>query len=287
MTFVKRLAFLPTLAFWLLAMAGTALAEGPVSGAIGFQPPATPVAEKILDFHNLLLWIISAITIFVLALMVYVMVRFRERANPTPSRTVHNTTVEVLWTVIPILILVFIAVPSFRLLYFADRAPADEVEMTIKAVGKQWYWSYEYPDHGNFTFDAIMVDEADLEPGQPRLLATDNAVVLPVDTTIRILVTAGDVLHNFAMPAFGIKMDGVPGRINETWAYVPAEHAGEVFYGQCSELCGVGHSYMPIMIKMVTKQEFAEWVEVAQEEFARVDSPDNRMAVAASAAVAE
>ena len=170
-------------------------------------------AEKIEDFHNLGLGIISAISVFVLALMLYVMVRFRESANPTPSRTVHNTLIEVLWTVIPILILVFIAVPSFRLLYFADRAPAEEVEMTIKAIGKQWYWSYEYPDHGNFTFDAIMVEEEELEPGQPRLLATDNAVVLPVDTTIRILVTAGDVLHNFAMPAFGIKLDGVPGRM--------------------------------------------------------------------------
>jgi cytochrome c oxidase subunit 2 len=287
MTFVKRLAFLPALACLLLALAGTALAGGPEPRAIGFQPPATPTAEKIEDFHNLLLWIISAISVFVLALMLYVMVRFRESANPTPSRTVHNTLIEVLWTVIPILILVFIAVPSFRLLYFADRAPAEEVEMTIKAIGKQWYWSYEYPDHGNFTFDAIMLEEEELQPGQPRLLATDNAVVLPVDTTIRILVTAGDVLHNFAMPAFGIKLDGVPGRINETWAYIPAEHAGETFYGQCSELCGVGHSYMPIMVKMVTKEEFAAWVEQAQEEFARVDSPENRTAVAASAAAAE
>ena len=287
MTFVRSKAFLSALACSLLVMAGTAIAGQPEPRAIGFQPPATPVAEKIVEFHNLLLWVISGISIFVLALMVYVMVRFRESANPTPSKTVHNTTIEVLWTVIPILILVFIAVPSFRLLYFADRAPAEEVEMTIKAIGKQWYWSYEYPDHGNFTFDAIMLEEEELGSDQPRLLATDNAVVLPVDTTIRILVTAGDVLHNFAMPAFGIKMDGVPGRINEVWAYVPAEHAGQVFYGQCSELCGTGHSYMPIMIKMVTKEEFAQWVEQAQEEFARVDSPETRTAVAASAAKAE
>ena len=284
---MRPMAFLSALACSLLAVAGTALAAQPEPRAIGFQPSATPTMEKIAAFHDLLLWVISGISIFVLALMVYVMIRFRESANPTPSKTVHNTTIEVLWTVIPVLILVVIAVPSFRLLYFADRAPAEEVEMTIKAIGKQWYWSYEYPDHGNFTFDAIMVEEEDLEPGQPRLLATDNAVVLPVDTTIRVLVTAGDVLHNFAMPAFGIKLDGVPGRINETWAYVPAEHAGKVFYGQCSELCGTGHSYMPIMIKMVTKEEFAEWVEQAQEEFARVDSPENRTAVAASAAETE
>ena len=258
-----------------------ALAGQPVDWQTGFQPAATPVAEGIHAFNDILFVIIVVVVVFVLALLLYVMWRFSEKRNPTPSRVTHNTLLEVLWTTIPVIILVVIAVPSFKLLYFADRLPADDVEMTIKAIGRQWYWSYEYPDHGNFTFDAYMLADDELEPGQPRLLATDYPIVLPVDTNIRILVTASDVLHNFAVPAFGLKLDGVPGKVNETWTRITEEGT---YYGQCSELCGTGHSYMPIMVKAVSKQEFEEWVKQAQEEFARVDEPVEPAAPAESEA---
>lgn len=259
-----------------------ALAGQPVPWQMGFQEAATPTMERISSFNDLLLVIIVAITIFVLGLLLYVMWRFNEKRNPNPSRTTHNTPIEVLWTVIPVIILVGIAVPSFKLLYFADRI--EEADMTIKAIGRQWYWSYEYPDHGNFTFDAYMVAEEDLREGQVRLLDTDNPVVLPVDTNIRVLVTAGDVIHNFAMPSFGVKLDGVPGRINETWFRITRTGT---FYGQCSELCGTGHAYMPITIKAVTPEAFEDWVEQAREEFAKVDEPiraGDRVRIAGAAA---
>lgn len=250
------------------ALPTPALAGQPVPWQMGFQEAATPTMERISSFNDLLLVIIVAITVFVLGLLLYVMWRFNEKRNPNPSRTTHNTLIEVLWTVIPVIILVGIAVPSFKLLYFADRI--EEADMTIKAIGRQWYWSYEYPDHGNFTFDAYLVAEEDLQEGQVRLLDTDNPVVLPVDTNIRVLVTASDVLHNFAMPSFGVKLDGVPGRINETWFRITRTGT---FYGQCSELCGTGHAYMPITIKAVTPEAFEDWVKQAQDEFAKVDEP--------------
>jgi len=272
MTFLSRLgsfaaAFLLTLG---PATLGTALAQ-PENYQLGFQKAVTPVAERIESFHDLLLVLITVITIFVLALLLWVMFRYSEKRNPNPSRTTHNVTLELAWTVIPVLILIGIAFPSFRLLYFSDQV--QEADITVKAIGRQWYWSYEYPDHGNFTFDSFMVAEADLQPGQPRLLTADNALVLPVDTNIRFLVTASDVLHNFAMPQFGLKTDAVPGRINETWTYVPAEYAGQTFYGQCSELCGTGHAYMPINIHMVTKEEFAAWTEQAREQYGSNEAP--------------
>ena len=269
---MTRFLFLAALAAVGLLAAGTAGAAEPQPWQMGLQPAVSPVMEEIHAFNNLLLWIISGIVVFVLALLLYVMWRFSEKRNPTPSKTTHNTLIEVVWTVVPVIILVIIAVPSFRLLYLTDRNPDGEIEMTIKAIGHQWYWSYEYPDHGNFTFDAYMVADEDLEEGQKRLLTTDNAVVLPVDTNIRILVTASTVLHNFAMPSMGLKMDGVPGRINETWVRINREGT---YYGQCSELCGTGHAYMPIMIEAVSKEAFAEWVEGAKEEFARVETPDS------------
>jgi len=268
MTVLSRLGIL---AAAFLSTLGSAFASEPEPWQLGFQPAVTPVAERIHSFHDILLWLITLISLFVLGLMLYVMWRFSEKRNPNPSKTTHNTLIEVVWTVVPIIILVAISIPSFRLLYFSETV--QDADITVKAIGRQWYWSYEYPDHGNFTFDAYMVADEDLEPGQPRLLATDNAMVLPVDTNIRFVITASDVLHNFAMPSFGLKTDAVPGRINETWAYVPAEFAGKIFYGQCSELCGTGHAYMPIMIKMVTKQEFAAWTEQAQQEFGRVEEP--------------
>lgn len=273
---LKRIAFLAASSWPLVVLSGLAFAAGPRDGQLGFQAPVTPTMEEIVAFHDLLLVIITVIAVFVLLLMLYVMFRFSERRNPTPSKTTHNTVVEVVWTVVPIIILVVIAIPSFKLLYFADRV--ENPDLVVKAVGKQWYWSYEYPDNGNFTFDSYMLSDDELEEGQPRLLAADNAMVLPVETNIEFLITAGDVLHNFAVPAFGIKLDGVPGRINRTWAFVPQEYAGETFYGQCSELCGTGHAYMPIMVKMVTKEEFAEWTAWAREEYAQVESPDLRLA---------
>ena len=266
-----RFLFLAALAALGLLAVGTAGAAEPQPWQMGFQPAASPVMEEIHAFNNLLLWIISGIVVFVLGLLLYVMWRFSEKRNPTPSKTTHNTLIEVVWTVVPVIILVIIAIPSFRLLYLTDRDPENEIEMTIKAIGHQWYWSYEFPDHGNFTFDAYMVADEDLEDGQRRLLTTDNALVLPVDTNIRILVTASTVIHNFAVPAMGLKMDGVPGRMNETWVRITKEGT---YYGQCSELCGTGHAYMPIMIEAVSKDDFGQWVEQAKEEFARVETPD-------------
>ncbi len=247
---------------------GVLLAAQPQPWQMTFQPAASPTMERIQAFNDLVFPIIVAISVFVLGLLLYVMWRYSEKRNPTPSKTTHNTVIEVIWTVVPVIILVVIAVPSFKLLYFADRI--EDAELTIKAIGRQWYWSYEYPDHGDLTFDAYMVEDEDLEPGQPRLLQTDNALVLPVDTRIRLLVTASDVIHSFAMPSMGLKLDGVPGQVNETWVQINSEG---MFYGQCSEICGTGHSYMPIMIKAVSKEAFAEWVETAKEEFAQADEP--------------
>lgn len=248
---------------------GLALAAQPTPWQMGFQPAASPVMEQVDGFHDFLLVVITLISVFVLALMIYVFIKFNAKANPTPSRTTHNTTIEVLWTVIPIIILVVIAVPSFKLMYYADRAV--DADMTLKVAGNQFFWTYEYPDHDELTFDAIMVDEADLKDGDLRLLTTDNAVVLPVDTTIRLLLTANDVIHAWAVPAFGVKMDAVPGRLNETWFRINNEGT---YYGQCSELCGSNHGFMPIMVKAVSKDEFAAWVEKAKEEFAGNTDPD-------------
>jgi cytochrome c oxidase subunit 2 len=252
------------------ALIGLALGSGEASAAqpepwqLGFQPPASPVMDQVESLHDLLLWIITLISIFVLALLLYACVRFRAARNASPSRRTHHTLLEITWTALPVLILVVIAIPSFKLLYFMDRV--HEPEMTIKAIGHQWYWSYEYPDDGNFAFDAYMVDEADLQEGQLRLLTTDNALVLPVDTDIRVLITATDVLHSWAVPAFGVKTDAVPGRVNETWVRI--EEPG-MYYGQCSELCGDFHGFMPIMVRAVGKEEFEAWTQLAREQFAR------------------
>lgn len=265
-----------TAALITLAIAAPALAQPagqPSPWLLGMQPAIGPVAEEIHDFHDLLLWIITLISVFVLALLIYVMVRFRASANPVPSKTSHNTLVEVVWTVVPILILVVIAVPSFKLLYFADKTK--EAELTIKAIGKQWFWTYEYPDNGNFTFDATMVADGDIKDGQLRLLETDNSVVVPVDTNVRLLVTAADVIHAWALPAFGVKKDAVPGRLNETWFRATREGT---FYGQCSEICGAYHGYMPIRVEVVSKDAYAKWVEEAKQKFASVDGSSPRLA---------
>jgi cytochrome c oxidase subunit 2 len=267
----------------LAVFAGGAAASEPLPWQMGFQPAASPTAERIGILNDVLMIIIVGTVVFVLGLLLYVIWRFAEKRNPTSSKTTHNTFVEVVWTVFPVVILIIIAVPSFKLLYFADRV--EEAEMTVKAIGRQWYWSYEYPDHGNFAFDAIMVPDDELQPGQKRLLDTDLSVVLPVDTDIRLLITASDVLHAFAVPAFGIKLDAVPGRVNETWVRI---NQPGTYYGQCSEICGTGHSYMPIKVVAVSKADFESWVAQAKEEFARVDEPDQgvRLAEAAGAAPA-
>jgi len=268
-TITKRLI---TALMVMLGTTGMALANKPEPWQVTFQKAASENMTMITDLNNFLLVLMTVITAFVLALLLYVMVRFNAKANPTPSKTSHNTLIEVLWTVLPIVILVVIAIPSFRLLYFQREIP--EADMTIKATGYQWYWGYEYPDHGDFAFDSLML--SDEERGdQPRLLATDTAMVVPVDTTVRVLVTSADVIHAFAMPAFGLKIDSVPGRMNETW--FKAEKTG-TFYGQCSELCGIRHAFMPIRIEVVEKEAFAAWVEEAQEEYAEVETSKSQLA---------
>jgi cytochrome c oxidase subunit 2 len=213
------------------------------------------------------------ITAFVFGLMAWIVIRYNKKRNPTPSKTTHNTLLEVVWTVVPVIILLVIVVPSFRLLYYTDRV--EEADMTLKAIGHQWYWSYEYPDHGDFTFDALILEDDELEEGQPRLLATDTAVVLPVGAKIRLLTTADDVIHSWAVPALGVKMDSVPGRVNETWFQINREG---IYYGQCSELCGTLHGFMPIMIEAVSQEDFDAWVVMAQEEYASADDTPTEVA---------
>ena len=236
--------------------------------------------ENIVWFHDFLLYIITAITAFVLVLLVIVIVRFNARANPVPSRTTHNTLIEIAWTIIPIVILMVIAVPSFKLLFFQLNIPA--ADLTVKATGKQWYWSYNYPDNGQIEFDSLMLKEGERKEGQPRLLAVDNEMVVPVNKTVRVITTGADVIHSFAVPSFGIKIDAVPGRINETWFKATREG---IYYGQCSELCGKDHAYMPIAVRAVSEQAFAAWVEEAKKKYARdaVPPPTN---VAAAQSIA-
>ena len=228
-----------------------------------FQDPMSPTAEKIYDLNVFLLWIEVIITVFVLGLMAYICIRFRAKANPTPSKTTHNTPLEVLWTGVPILILIIIAVPSLKVLYFADKT--QDAEMTLKVIGNQWYWTYEYPDHEGLTFDSYPIPDEELKEGQPRLLSVDNPVVLPAKTNIRLLMSSNDVIHNWGMPSLAIKLDTTPGRVNETWTHI--NQPGD-YYGMCSELCGVNHSFMPIHIKALPKSEFNEWIASAKKEFA-------------------
>ena len=271
---VSRLFYTVLLAAAWLQTGPSFAQSGPQPWQMDFRPSATPVMDDIIDFHNLLLVIEVLIVLFVLGLMVYICVKFNAKANPVPSKTTHNVFLEVVWTVIPIIILIVITVPSVKLLVFMDKAPKEKVEMTLKVIGHQWYWSYEYPDAGDLAFDSNIIpdEEIDASKGQIRLLEVDNRIAIPVDTTIRVLMTSDDVLHNWAVPAFGIKMDTVPGRINESWIRVPAARAG-VYRGQCSELCGVNHGYMPIVIEAKSKQDFAKWLIKAKKEFANEASP--------------
>lgn len=266
---MRRMGLLGLMGLAIVALTGGAVwAAQPEPWKLGFQEAASPVMADINWFHNFLLWIITAITIFVLILLVIVIVRFNARSNPNPSKTTHNTLIEVAWTIIPVLILVGIAVPSFRLLFFQLDVP--KADLTIKATGKQWFWTFAYPDNGPFEFDSIMLTDAQRKPDQPRLLAVDNEVVVPVNKVVRVQTTGADVIHAFAMPAFGVKIDAIPGRLNETWFKATKEG---VYYGQCSELCGKDHAFMPIAIRVVSDQAFNTWLADAKKKFAA--TPDN------------
>jgi cytochrome c oxidase subunit 2 len=247
----------------LLLISTFAFGDQPVPWQIDFQPPSTPTMEKIYSLYYFMLIMLTIIVVFVCGLLVYVLVKFNARANPTPSKTSHNVALEILWTAIPVVLLTIIAIPTFKIIYFANETP--EAEFTLKVVGHQWYWSYEYPDHDRITFDSYMIQDKDLKPGQKRLLEVDNRVVIPEKTIVRIQVTGGDVIHSFAVPAFGIKIDAVPGRVNETW--VKVDKPG-VYYGQCSELCGSQHAFMPIAVQVVSKEEFQNWLIQAKAKFA-------------------
>jgi cytochrome c oxidase subunit 2 len=239
-----------------LAVSGTAYAgDGqPSPWEMGFQKAATPIMEQITSFHTYVTIIITLIALFVMVLLLLVMRRFNEKANPEPSRTTHHTPLEIAWTVVPILILVAIAIPSFRLLFAQYDFP--KADLTVTATGNQWYWTYEYPDQG-IHFDSIIVQDADLKPGQPRLLTVDHELVVPVNKNIVVQVKANDVIHDWAVPSFGVKLDAVPGRLQLAW--FRAEREG-MFYGQCSELCGRNHAFMPIAVRVVSEAEFNDWV---------------------------
>jgi cytochrome c oxidase subunit 2 len=247
-----------------IVYATSSLADQPKQWQLGFQDAASQSMSEIVSFHNnILLPIIIAISVFVLFLMIYTCIRFRASKNPNPSKTTHNVAVEVLWTLIPCLILIVMAVPSFKILYKQDTIP--KVDLTIKAVGYQWYWGYEYPDE-NIIFESYMIKEEELKENQPRLLTVDNEVVVPVNKVVKVLITANDVLHAWALPSFGVKRDAIPGRINETW--FKAEKVG-TYYGQCSELCGIQHAFMPITVRVVTDEEYAQWLAEAKMKFAK------------------
>jgi len=263
-------AYAAALAGGFGAGAGTAQASEPKNWQLGFQESATLTMDRIDGFHDFVTIIAVAISIFVMVLLLIVIFKFNERANPTPTTTTHNMLLEVLWTAGPVLVLIIIAVPSFKLLYYADRV--ENPEMTLKITGNQWYWSYEYPDYGNFGFDANMVTDEDIakNPKLKRLMDTDNRVVLPVGKRIQLLMTSNDVIHNWGIPSFGVKLDTVPGRLNETWLQITKPG---VYYGFCSELCGVNHAYMPVAIEAVSPEDFAIWVKAAQKKYARQDEP--------------
>jgi len=282
--------------FRLIASAATALTVLMSGGAalaglgqpspwqLGLQQSATPVMDDIIWFHDFLLWLIAAISAFVLVLLIIVIVRFNSRSNPTPSRTTHNTLLEVLWTIIPVVILVVIAVPSFRLLFFQLNTP--EADLTVKATGKQWYWTYAYPD-SKFEFDSLMLQESERrkdKADQPRLLAVDNEMVVPVNKVVRVHVTGADVIHAFAVPSFGVKIDAIPGRLNEIWFKATREG---MYYGQCSELCGKDHAFMPIAVRVVSEQAFTAWVAQAKQKYASDNGTIPTAVAEASTAKAE
>src|ERR1700728_649178 len=279
MKVLSRLTAVAATVVALFAGAGAAFAGlgQPTPWELGLQDAATPVMADITSFHTFVLWIVTAITIFVLALLLICIFRFNARANPTPLRTTHNTPIEVMWTIVPVIILVLIAIPSFRLLFTELDVPTPD--LTIKATGKQWYWSYAYPDNGNFEFDSLIVAEKDLKADQPRLLTVDNEMVVPVNKVVHVLITGADVIHSFNVPSFGIRIDAIPGRINDTWFKATTEG---VFYGECSELCGKDHSFMPIAVRVVSDSDFTAWLTHAKQEFSADGAPPTAVAAAAT-----
>ena len=257
-------------------VAALAQAAEPRPWQLGFQPAATPMQARIEAFNNELTVIIGLITAFVLGLLVYTIFRFNHTRHPVPTRTSHNTVLEIVWTVVPVLILVIIAIPSFKLMYFMDRVP--DQAMTIKVTGHQWYWSYEYPDQKGLAFDSNMIQDANLKPGQPRLLTVDNPLVVPVDTNIRVLITSTDVMHLWFVPSFGVQEYAIIGRINESWFSVEREGT---YRGQCDQLCGINHAFMPIEVKAVSKDAFEHWLVDAQKQFSHDDTQQRAVRVAA------
>ena len=268
-----RLSRRPSIAVLLVAavvaimviavLAGVAWADQPHPWELGMQAPATPIKERIHHFHNALLVIIFLIAVFVLGLLLYVIVRFSAKRHPVPTRTSHNPVIEILWTVVPVIILVAIAIPSFKLMYYMDEIP--DAKMTIKVTGHQWYWSYEYPDQNGLTFDSNMIQDKDLKPGQERMLEVDNPLVVPVNTTIRVQITGTDVIHSWFIPSFGVQEYAILGRLNEAWMRVlePGTYRGE-----CNQICGINHAYMPIVVKAVPQADFDKWLGDAKKKFA-------------------
>ncbi len=261
-------------------LTGAALADGrPRPWEIGMQAAAGPIKERIIDLHNLVLVIITIITVFVGALLLWVMYRYSAKRNPNPSQTSHNTIIEIAWTVIPVLILVVIAIPSFRLIYYEDRTP--DADLTVKVTGHQWYWQYTYPDKGNIDFSSYIIPEDQLKPGQLRLLDVDNQLVVPAGKNIRVLTTSADVIHSFFIPSLGIQRYAIPGRTIETW--FKADKPG-VYYGECNQICGQNHSRMPIAVHAVTEPEFEAWLQQAKTKFSQTTPAEPSQAVTLAAA---
>jgi cytochrome c oxidase subunit 2 len=260
---MKHLSLIFVALFSFLSNAGSTETL-PKDWQLGFSEPATELMSDVIAFHSYILMpIITGISILVLALLLYIAYRYNSNRNQIASTTTHNTLIEVLWTVIPVILLIIIAIPSFRILYTAETIP--KADLTIKAIGNQWYWSYEYPDYDDFSFDANMLQDEELSDPSLRLLETDTQIVVPVNKVVKLLITSNDVLHAWTIPAFAVKKDAVPGRLNETW--FKAEKTG-TYYGQCSELCGPKHAFMPINVKVVSQDEFDNWLNFAKEEYA-------------------
>jgi len=250
------------------AQAQAPMVGGPVPWGMGLQESGGPIKDAIASFNELVFWLMVAITVFVAILLAWCMWRYNATRNPVPSQNSHNTPLEIAWTVIPVLILLVIAVPSFRLIYYQDRAR--DADLTINVIGHQWFWSYQFPDHGNFTFESRPIQDEDIRPGQFRSLEVDEPLVVPVGRTIRVMTSGVDVIHSFFVPSLGVQRYTIPGRTLETW--MRADRVG-TFYGQCNQICGVNHWFMPIVVKAVPQEEFDAWVASARTRFARQDAP--------------
>lgn len=265
--FIRKASVGAGLATAVMSWASAASAM-PYDYELGLQHAASPVMERIEDFHQLLLYITVTICLLVLSLLVWIILRYNRKANPIPSRTQHNTLLEVAWTILPVVILVIIAIPSFKLLYYEADIPKADVKIT--AIGKQWFWTYQYPADGKFQFDSLgLSDAAARAAGEPRLLGVDNAIVVPVNKVVEVVTTGADVIHAWALPEMGVKMDAIPGRLNHTW--FKATRTG-TFYGECSELCGARHAFMPIEVKVVSDAEYAAWLASAKKKYAAIDN---------------